>query len=146
MSISPEPQPSEPCRPDTAKTSASASSPRSSSAALVPRTNGQALDYVFAWLKPLYLPLLDFTLDELRKYQISLEQDEEVMAVERAAAPKPERTEAQQDEYEAGGALVALTMLCENQYNVKPVWSDERAGPGFWRITCDLTLPDGRRL
>jgi hypothetical protein len=109
------------------------------------RSYGEALDYVLAWLRPLYLQILDFVFQEMRKYQMQIAQEEAANAVEQAKAcsdPSPEAEE----EHAAGGALLALNVLCEQQYRITPVWNEARARPGIWRLTCALTLPDGQHM
>ena len=103
------------------------------------------MDYVFVWLKSLYLPILDFVFAEMRKYQVQILQDEELKGLEQQKAPTGRSAEAE-EEHAAGGALLALNVLCEQQYRIRPTWTEERARPGIWKLTCDLTLPDGRRL
>jgi hypothetical protein len=103
------------------------------------------MDHVFSWLKPLYLPILDFILKEMRNYQVQIARDEAASAVKQAEASKVASPEAE-EEHAAGGALLALNVLCEKRHHIQPIWRDERARPGIWRLTCDLTLPDGQRL
>jgi len=110
-----------------------------------PRSYGEAMDYVFVWLKSLYLPILDFVFTEMRKYQVQILKDEEVKGLEQEKAPATRSPETE-EEHAAGGALLALNVLSEQQYHTRPSWTEERARPGIWRLTCNLTLPDGRRL
>lgn len=98
----------------------------------------------------MYLPILEFALTEMRKCQAQLEKDQPKPKPTKAPGklPKenPDADFVREEERLSGGAVNALVLFANNQYSVEPVWSDKRSGPGMWRMTCELKLPDGRTL
>lgn len=112
------------------------------------RLHGEAIDYLLTWLRPMYLPIIGFALTELRKYQEELERDrpKAKKVPGKVSKVNTDVDFVKEEERLSGGAVNALFLFAKNQHNVEPTWSDKRSGPGVWRTTCELQLPDGRKL
>lgn len=101
------------------------------------RTEGQAFDYVYAWLKPLFIPMTQFFIREMQR-ELSRIQNDEVATLEQAAEKK------MLDEQIAGGATAALITYCENYFGRQPEYEIVRARPGVWKATCTIKDFEGK--
>lgn len=105
----------------------------------LPRTYGQAIDYVYTWLKPLYIPIINYTLQQMQIYQRRLQE-------EHLAALHSDLKKMTIEDQCASGAAVALSVYCMKRLKFVPEYDTRRAGPGVWRTTCTVTLLDGTKV
>ena len=103
-----------------------------SKAVAKPPTDGEAFDYIYAWLGPLFSPIA--------RYALQYRLDEQTRLNTAAAL------ENQDDEdHMAGGAKCALDQYAKNKWDVDPVYGAVRPEgvKGAWICTCTIMLPDG---
>jgi len=103
---------------------------------MISRSYGQALDHVYTWLKPLYIPIIGYTLEHMRTYQRKLEEED---ALQR-------ETEMASEDQKATGASSALNQYSVVRLKSVPQYETVRAGPSVWQTTCTVTLPDGSKV
>ena len=103
---------------------------------MLSRSYGQALDHIYTWLKPLYIPIIEYTLEQMRMYQRKLEEED---ALQR-------ETEMASEDQKATGASSALNQYSMVRLKSVPQYETVRAGPSVWQTTCTVTLPDGSKV
>ena len=101
------------------------------------RTYGQAIDYVYAWLKPLYIPIIEYTLQQLQVYQRQLQEEDDARFKTESIATEDQR---------ATGATAALNVYCNVRLKLAPRYDTARARPGVWRTTCTVTTVNGQEV
>jgi len=97
-------------------------------------TNGQALDQVESWLHPLFTPIAEWTLGQLKAEQARLE-----------AMTAEKRGDKYLDQH-AAGAMARLNEHCIVRERGIPEYISIRAGSDMWSVMCVATLKDGTRL
>lgn len=104
------------------------------------RTYGEALDYTYTWLRPLFRPVLDHALKAKQEYQKKLEADK------KATDALPELSRVVEEELLARGVVNALNQYCEETFDKMPDYHCERRGEHEWQVTCTVTTLTGERL
>lgn len=99
-------------------------------------TYGQALDHVYAWLRPLYIPLAQYAIHSMRQ-ELDRLQKEGATSIDQVVEDQTK------EEQVAGGALNALNVYCENTFGRLPEFTIVRARAGIWRATCEVTDFEG---
>jgi hypothetical protein len=102
-----------------------------------PRSYGQAIDFVYTWLKPLYIPIIEYTLEQMRIYQRQLQEEDDARIKKERAATEDQR---------ATGASAALNVYCMARLRFVPRYETARARPGVWRTTCTVTTANGEEV
>lgn len=103
---------------------------------MLSRSYDQALDHIYTWLKPLFIPIIEYTLEQMRMYQRKLEEED---ALQR-------ESEMAVEDQKATGALSALNQYYMVRLKSVPQYETVRAGPSVWQTTCTVTLLDGSKV
>ena len=97
-------------------------------------TRGDAWDYLETWLHPLFIPIAEWALEQLRAEQAKLDE----LVAEKGG-------DADLDE-NAVGAMARLNEHCAIRERGKPDYQAHRAAGDMWTVVCVTTLRDGAEL